>query len=220
VMRNSLLLMAAALLLSGCGSSTKGPGDTAKSETPTTEAPQAQTAPEVYRVNFETSKGNFVIEVNRSWAPFGADRFYELVQSGFYDEARFFRVLKGFVVQWGLNKDPAVSNRWRMMQIVDDPVKESNRRGTITFATGGPNTRTTQVFINLADNRRLDASGFSPFGRVVEGMDVVDSLYGGYGEGEPQGAGPAQHLIEARGNQYLTEHYPRLDYIKAARIVQ
>jgi peptidyl-prolyl cis-trans isomerase A (cyclophilin A) len=205
------LLISALVMLAGCGSD-RGP----KTEEPKV----AEKAPEVYQVKFETSKGDFIVEVNRSWAPFGADRFHELVQTGFFDEARFFRVLKGFVVQFGINKDPNVSARWRTMMMVDDPVKESNRRGTITFATGGPNTRTTQVFINLADNRRLDSDGFAPFGREVEGMEVVDQLYAGYGEGEPQGAGPAQHLIEARGNQYLIEHYPRLDYIKTARVVE
>ena len=213
-MRNRLsVLVMAGLIAVGCGS--KAP-EAAK------EAPvqKVEKVPDVYQVKFETSKGGFVVEVHRDWAPFGADRFYELVQSHFFDEARFFRVLKGFVVQFGLNKDPAVSAKWRTMQLVDDPVKESNRRGTITYATGGPNTRTTQVFINLADNRRLDADGFAPFGKVVEGMDVVDSLYGGYGEGAPNGAGPDQQSIETRGNAYLTDHYPKLDNIKTAVIVK
>jgi peptidyl-prolyl cis-trans isomerase A (cyclophilin A) len=196
--------------MAGCGSTT--------TEKKAAEV-KSEPAPAVYAVKFDTSKGPFVVEVHRDWAPFGADRFYELVKSGFYDDARFFRVLKGFVVQWGINKDPEVSAKWRNLFIVDDPVKQSNARGTITFATGGPNTRTTQVFINLADNSRLDGSGFAPFGRVVDGMDVVDQLYGGYGEGQPQGAGPAQNLIEARGNSYLTEHYPNLDYIKTAKVL-
>lgn len=129
-------------------------------------------------------------------------------------------MLKGFVAQFGINKTPSVSARWRTMQLVDDPVKESNQRGTITYAISGPNTRTTQVFINLADNRRLDANGFAPFGKVVEGMDVVDSLYLGYGDGAPQGAGPDQNAIETRGNEYLNDHYPRLDYIKTATIAK
>jgi peptidyl-prolyl cis-trans isomerase A (cyclophilin A) len=177
-------------------------------------------APVQYQVKFETSKGPFTIEVHRDWAPFGADRFYELVESHFFDDARFFRVLKGFVVQFGINKSPSISARWHSMNLVDDPVKESNRRGTITYAMAGPNTRTTQVFINLADNRRLDGDGFAPFGKVIEGMDVVDSLYGGYGEGAPQGAGPDQNQIETRGNEYLNDHYPRLDYVKTATIVK
>lgn len=209
-MRSSVATLAiAALFAAGCGSD----------KTPKKEEAKAEKAPDIYKVKFQTSKGDFTLEVHRDWAPFGADRFYELIKAKFYDDARFFRVLKGFVVQWGINKEPEVSARWRQLQIVDDPVKESNRRGTITFATGGPNTRTTQVFINLADNRRLDGSGFSPFGTVIEGMDVVDMLYGGYGEGSPQGAGPDQQMIETRGNAYLNDHYPKLDYIKSAQIV-
>ena len=201
--------MLAALVLAGCG----------KSPEPAREA-KVEKAPDRYQVKFETSKGPFVVEVRRDLAPFGADRFYDLTQSHFFDDARFFRVLKGFVVQFGIHKAPSVSARWRTMQLVDDPVKESNQRGTITYAISGPNTRTTQVFINLADNRRLDANGFAPFGKVVEGMDVVDSLYGGYGDGAPQGAGPDQNAIETRGNEYLNDHYPRLDYIKTATIVK
>jgi peptidyl-prolyl cis-trans isomerase A (cyclophilin A) len=203
-----MLLAMAGLLAAGCGSNKTA-----------SEEPKIEKAPDVFRVKFETSKGGFVVEVHRDWAPFGADRFYELVKTQFFDEARFFRVLKGFVVQFGLNKDPAVSARWRTMSLVDDPVKESNRRGTITYAMSGANTRTTQMFINLDDNRRLDGDGFAPFGRVVDGMDVVDSLYSGYGEGAPQGAGPDQQMIQTRGNAYLSDHYPRLDYIKTARIV-
>ena len=143
------------------------------------------------------------------------------MKAGFFDDARFFRVLKGFIVQFGINGNPDVAARWRQMQIPDDPVKVPNTRGTVTFATAGPNTRTTQVFINLKNNTQLDSQGFAPFGEVVEGMDVVEQLYSGYGEsGQMGGAGPEQNLIESRGNQYLTEHYPRLDYIKKATIVQ
>lgn len=187
---------------------------------PAPQSAKFEKAPDQFQVKFDTSKGPFVVEVHRDWAPFGADRFYELVQSHFFDDARFFRVLKGFVVQFGINKDPAVSARWRTMNLTDDPVKESNRRETITFATAGPNTRTTQMFINLADNARLDQDGFAPFGKVVEGMDVVDSLYGGYGEGPPRGAGPDQDMIESRGNAYLNEQFPRLDYVKTATLVK
>ena len=175
-------------------------------------------APDSYKVHFDTSKGAFILEVNRSWAPLGADRFYTLVKSGFYDGARFFRVLPGFVVQFGIAADPAVSARWRNANLPDDPVSQSNRPGTITFATGGPNTRTTQVFINLADNARLDSSGFSPFGSVTQGMDVVAQLYSGYGEGAPNGSGPAQPQAEAEGNAYLEREFPKLDYIKKATI--
>ena len=203
------VLILSALVLASCS----------KAPEPARET-KIEKAPVQYQVKFETSKGPFVVEVHREWAPFGADRFYELVQSHFFDDARFFRVLKGFVVQFGIHKAPSVSARWRAMNLVDDPVKESNRRGTITYAMAGPNTRTTQVFINLADNRRLDADGFAPFGKVTDGMDIVDSLYAGYGEGAPQGAGPDQNAIETRGNEYLDDHYPRLDYIKTATIVK
>src|SRR6266480_4626369 len=126
----------------------------------------------VYRVRFETSKGDVVIQVRRDWAPLGADRFYTLVRSGFYDGARFFRVLPGFVVQFGIAGDPAINAKWHNANLVDDPVTQSNRRGTITYGTAGPNTRTTQVFINLADNARLDSKGFAPFGEVTEGMEA------------------------------------------------
>jgi len=169
-------------------------------------------APSEYKVKFETSKGTFVVDVQRDWSPLGADRFYELVKAGFYDEARFFRVVPGFVVQWGINKDPKVSANWREKKISDDPVKETNGTGYITFATRGPNTRTTQLFINLADNGRLDARGFSPFGKVVEGMEVVLSLYSGDGQK------PEQDLIESQGNAYLQREFPKLDYIKTARV--
>jgi peptidyl-prolyl cis-trans isomerase A (cyclophilin A) len=177
-----------------------------------------QKAPTVYKAKFDTSKGTFVIEVHRDWAPNGADRFYNLVKSGFYDNARFFRVIRGFMVQFGINGDPRISAVWQNANIKDDPVRQSNRRGYITFATAGPNTRTTQVFINYADNRALDSQGFSPFGRVVSGMNVVDALYAGYGEGAPQGLGPDQDRIQQQGNAYLIKNFPNLDYIKKATI--
>src|SRR4029077_19446479 len=134
-------------------------------------------APDVYKVKFDTSKGPFVVEVHRDWAPNGADRFYNLVKNGFFDNDRFFRVVSGFMVQFGINGDPKLSSVWREARIKDDPVKQSNARGYITFATAGPNTRTTQVFINFADNSALDNQGFAPFGKVVSGMNVVDALY-------------------------------------------
>jgi peptidyl-prolyl cis-trans isomerase A (cyclophilin A) len=177
-------------------------------------------APAVYQAKFDTSKGPFVVEVHRDWAPNGADRFYNLVKNGFYNDVRFFRVLEGFMAQFGINGDPSISAVWRNADIKDDPVKVSNGRGTITFATAGPNTRTTQVFINFGDNAGLDGQGFSPFGKVVSGMDVVDSLYGGYGEGAPRGAGPDQGQVQAQGNTYLQQDYPKLDYVKTATIVQ
>jgi peptidyl-prolyl cis-trans isomerase A (cyclophilin A) len=175
-------------------------------------------APDVYKVKFETSKGDFVVQVNKEWAPIGAERFFQLVQSGFYDKARFFRVVPRFMVQFGINADPKVSMLWQNMVISDDPVKQSNTRGKITFATRGANTRTTQVFINYADNARLDNSGFSPFGEVLSGMEVVDSLYSGYGEVAPRGNGPRSELMQTQGNEYLERDFPRLDYIKKATI--
>jgi peptidyl-prolyl cis-trans isomerase A (cyclophilin A) len=170
-------------------------------------------APATYRARFETSAGAFVVEVTRAWAPGGADRLYNLVRYGFYDGARFFRVVPGFVVQFGLSRDPAVSARWRPATIPDDPVTQRNTRGTLTFATAGPNTRTTQLFINYGDNSRLDAMGFAPVGQVVEGMDVVDRIFAEYGEQ------PDQQLIETRGNAYLATQFPRLDSITRATIV-
>ncbi len=178
----------------------------------------AEQAPATYKVDFDTSKGKFVVQVHRDWAPRGADRFYNLVKNGFYDNTRFFRNIEGFMVQFGIHGDPAVSNVWRGAQIQDDPVKQSNKRGYITFATGGPNTRTTQVFINFGDNAALDKQGFSPFGEVVSGMDIVDKLYNGYGEGAPRGRGPDQGRTQWEGNAYLTKDFPRLDYTKTATI--
>ncbi len=182
-----------------------------------------QTAPETYRVLFSTSKGDFTLQVNRVWAPKGADRFYNLVKNGFYDEVRFFRVIRNprlFMAQFGISGDPAISTKWKDANLQDDPVKEHNTRGRISFATAGPNTRTTQVFINYGDNSRLDANGFSPFGEVTSGMEVVDQLYADYGEGAPDGKGPSQDQIEAEGNPYLIKGFPMLDYVKTARIVQ
>ena len=175
-------------------------------------------APARYKAKFETSKGVFVLELTRAWAPRGADRFYNLVKNGFFDNARFFRVISGFMVQFGINGDPAISAKWREANIKDDPVRQSNRRGTISFATAGPNTRTTQVFINFGDNSNLDGMGFAPFGKVVSGMKVVDALYAGYGEGAPNGRGPDQGRLQAQGNAYLIKDYPRMDYIKKATI--
>ncbi len=175
-------------------------------------------APATYRAKFDTSKGPFVVEIHRDWAPNGADRFYNLVKNGFYDDARFFRVVSGFMVQFGINADPRISAVWRNANIKDDPVRQSNKRGFITFATAGPNTRTTQVFINFGDNKGLDGQGFAPFGQVVSGMNVVDALFSGYGEGAPGGQGPEQGRIQREGNAYLTKDFAKLDYIKKAMI--
>jgi peptidyl-prolyl cis-trans isomerase A (cyclophilin A) len=177
-------------------------------------------APATYKVRFDTSKGTFVVEVHRDWAPLGADRFYNLVKNGFYDDARFFRVISGFMVQFGINGNPQVSAKWRQANIQDDPVRASNHEGYITFATAGRNTRTTQVFINYGDNRALDSQGFAPFGQVISGMSVVKALYSGYGEGAPQGQGPEQGRIQGEGNKYLISAFPKLDYIKKATIEQ
>jgi peptidyl-prolyl cis-trans isomerase A (cyclophilin A) len=204
-----LFLPIAAALLCGCSQQPgTGSGGPAKLEH----------APDVYKVKFETSKGDFVVQVNKEWAPLGAERFFQLVQSGYYDKARFFRVLPRFMVQFGINADPKVSMLWENMVISDDPVKQSNTRGMITFATSGANTRTTQVFINYVNNAFLDASGFSPFGEVLSGMEVVDGFYSGYGETAPKGNGPRSDLMQTQGNEYLERDFPRLDYIKKATI--
>ena len=176
-------------------------------------------APDKFKAKFETTKGDFVVEVTRSLAPNGADRFYNLVRSGFFEDIAAFRVISGFMCQFGIHGDPAVAAKWRAASIKDDPVKASNTRGMITFATAGPNTRTTQLFINFGDNTFLDNQGFSPFGEVVEGMDVVDKLYAGYGEGAPRGRGPDQGRIQSQGNEYLKKDFPEMDYIKSATIV-
>jgi len=177
-----------------------------------------ETAPAVYKARFDTTKGPFVIEVHRDWSPNGADRFYNLVKNGFYNDARFFRVISGFMVQFGINGDPKIAAPWRTAAIKDDPVRQSNARGMVTFATGGPNTRTTQVFINYGNNARLDQQGFSPFGKVISGMEVVDKFYAGYGEGAPSGQGPDQGKIQAEGNAYLSRYFPSLDFIRKATI--
>jgi peptidyl-prolyl cis-trans isomerase A (cyclophilin A) len=180
----------------------------------------SETAPDSFKVKFHTSKGDFVVQVDRAWAPVGADRFYTLVKKKFFDGNRFFRVLTGFIVQWGINGNPLIAEVWSEAPIQDDPVKQSNVRGTITYAKpNAPNRRTTQVFINLGDNARLDSMGFAAFGKVIEGMDVVDQLYAGYGEGPPNGNGPYQQRIQEEGNVYLNEFFPKLDYIETATIL-
>ena len=189
-------------------------------QSPNLSNPAALTeqAPASYKVKFDTTKGAFVIQVNRAWAPNGADRFYNLVKNGFYDNVRFFRVISGFMVQFGINGDPNLSARWREASIKDDPVTQHNTRGMITFATAGPNTRTTQVFINFADNSNLDGMGFAPFGRVVSGMNVVDAINAEYGEGAPRGRGPDQGRLQTQGNAYLAREFSRMDYVKKATI--
>jgi peptidyl-prolyl cis-trans isomerase A (cyclophilin A) len=173
-----------------------------------------ETAPATYKVNFETSIGAFVVEVTRAWAPKGADRFYNLVKNGYYDNGRFFRVIPKFMVQFGIYGDPKIQAGWANANIPDDPVTQSNKRGFITFATAGPNTRSTQVFINYKDNAFLDSQGFAPFGQVISGMDVVDKINPEYRED------PSQELIQRQGNAYLMKDFPRLDYVKKASIVK
>jgi len=176
-------------------------------------------APATYQVKFTTTKGDFTISVTRAWAPLGADRFYNLVRRHFYDNTAFFRVLRGFVVQWGISAYPPVSAAWSHAPIKDDPVVQSNLRGYITYAMGGANTRTTQVFVNLVDNKRLDSMGFAAFGQVTEGMEVVEALYAGYGEGAPEGQGPEQDKIEKLGKSYLEKDFPQLDTIKTTTLI-
>src|SRR5690242_11476586 len=170
-------------------------------------------APDTFKARFDTTKGSFTIEVTRSLSPNGADRFYNLVRSGYFKDVAFFRVISGFMCQFGIHGDPNVSAKWREATIPDEPVKVSNTRGAITFAKGGPNTRTTQLFINFGDNTRLDGMGFPPFGKVTEGMDVVDKINSEYGEGAPSGRGPNQQRIQMEGNAYLKKDFPNLDYI-------
>lgn len=181
----------------------------------------AEQAPETFKVKFETSKGDFIMEVHREWSPNGADHFYELVQNKYYDGCKFFRVIDGFMAQFGMNGDPKVNAKWSDKTIKDDPVKQSNTRGMVSYGmTGQPNSRSTHLFINFGDNSQLDGARFAPFAKVVKGMEVVDSLYSGYGEGAPSGRGPSQGRIERDGNAYLEKSFPKLDFIKTARIVE
>jgi len=196
-----------------------GQGDVAKVQKLTNPGALTEKAPATYKARLDTSKGPITITVHRDWAPNGADRFYNLVKAGFYDDVRFFRVIPNFMAQFGIHGNPEVMKAWRPATLKDDPVKGSNTRGMVTFATAGPNTRTTQLFINFKDNSSLDKQGFAPFGEVTTGMDVVDKLYDGYGEGAPRGKGPEQGRIQNEGNAYLTKDFPRMDYIKSATIV-
>jgi len=221
------LALALVLLLAAAAAPAQQTAAKPKSSAPPKTTAQTKTAaqkkdqaPAVYQARFETSKGAFVIEVTRAWAPRGADRFHKLVKSGYYDDCRFFRVIAGFMAQFGINGDPEVNAAWNGATLTDDPVVKSNRRGYVSFAMSGPNSRTTQVFINYDDrNANLDGMGFAPFGRVVQGMEVVDALFSGYGEGAPRGRGPDQGRIQALGNAYLNSRFPKLDYIVKAAIV-
>lgn len=183
------------------------------------KAPEKVVVPEVFRVGFETSQGDFVVEAHRDWAPRGVDRFHELLRIRYFDQGRFFRVIKGFIAQFGVHKDFKVHDVWRELFIVDDPPREKNLRGTLAFAKSDRNTRATEIFINLSDNAMLDEEGFVPFAKVVEGMDVVDRLYAGYGDLRPVGKDIDAGRVEGEANEYLVPRFPRLDYIKTARII-
>jgi peptidyl-prolyl cis-trans isomerase A (cyclophilin A) len=182
---------------------------------------KAPPIPAEYKVKLETTKGDVIIQVHRDWAPIAADHFYELVTKGYYDKNAFFRALKGYIVQFGMNGDPKVTARWNNVPIKDDPRKMPNKAGTVTFAqTSRPDSRTTHIFINLADNSgALDAAGFTPFGEVISGMDIVNNFYAEYGDGPPDGTGPDQEAISHSGNAYLQKAFPNLDYIKKATVI-
>ncbi len=246
-MRRRSLLPAALLALSACAKNDlPPPADTSPRPAATanvaatpvpapTPAPQAardgdaplyhperatEKAPETFKAKFSTTKGDFVIEVTRAWAPNGADRFYNLVKLGYFDGVRFYRAIEGFMVQFGIHPDPSANGAWSRAAIPDDPVVKSNTRGFVTFAMAGPNTRSEQVFINYVDrNKRLDSMGFAPFGQVVEGMSVVDALYKGYGEMAPKGKGPDPSRASREGEAYLAKEFPQLDQIKTARLL-
>lgn len=224
--RREWLMTMGSIVLAGCGSAPSH----VKNDPPVTKAPAlASTSSDIqltagqaaegdYKVKFETSQGDFVVQVHRDWAPLGAERFHELVSEGFYDDCKFFRVVQKpepFMVQFGINGDPKVMDTWRDKKIKDDPVKKSNKKGYITFATSGKDSRTTQVFINYTVNNRLDSMGFAPFGEVIEGMDVVEKLYPEYGEAPSK----QQGRIQTEGNKFLEAAYPKLDSIKKATLV-
>ena len=208
--RSSLAFISLSMIMLACAPESRPEASDSAARAPAEAAPPA---PDSFRVAFETTRGTFVVEALRKWSPRGVDRFHELVNAGYFTDIGFFRVVPGFVAQFGMHGDPAVNREWDDRPIADDPVVQTNTRGTIVFATSGPNTRKNQLFINYADNARLDPMGFSPFGRVVEGMSVVDSIYAGYRET------PDQARIASEGNAYLKREFPRLDYIKSARIV-
>ena len=219
VLCTTLLAQTPASKSAASKSATSKTGTASKTGTPAAARPSLLNpasmhakAPDLYKAQFTTTRGDFVVEVHREWAPLGADRFYNLVKNGYFTNAAFFRVVPGFIVQFGLNANPAVNKAWDNAKFADDPVKDSNHAGTLTFATAGPNTRTTQLFINLAENPRLDGMGFSPFGTITSGMDVVEKIYAGYGEQ------PDQEQITEHGAAYLTKSFPKLDVIKATVI--
>jgi peptidyl-prolyl cis-trans isomerase A (cyclophilin A) len=216
-----LAFFALQLIPVACKDKTPPPPPPPEAALPTPPTVAADPAsPDSFRVKFATTKGTFTVDVIRAWAPKGADRFYRLVNEGYFKDVRFFRVLPGFMAQFGLSGNPALNAKMDTLRIADDPVTQSNKRGMLTFATAGPNTRSNQFFINYKDNAMLDAQGFAPFGKVVDGMKAVDAMYSGYGEGAPNGPGPEQESIRQKGNDYLQRSFPKLDYIKSATIVK
>lgn len=219
------------LTLSGCGTpsgeETSGDGGEDQATSPEEVNPALllpalarEEAPEEFSARFETTAGSFVVKCRRADAPVGADRFYNLVKIGFFDDAAFFRAIKNFIIQFGVHADPDINELWSEMTLRDESAKLSNERGTISFAQSGPRTRTTQLFINLQDNAVLDESGFVPVARVVEGMESVDSIYTGYGEMYPKGQGPRHQLLNLQGNAYLELHFPELDYINEVSLLE
>ena len=213
----SLSLIATLLALGACA--TQDESDARGTPNPLLQPSRfTSTAPETFQVRFETSAGDFVVAVRRDWAPLGVDRFYNLVRGGFFDDTRVYRVVDGFVAQFGLSGDPYVNQAWKTEFLVDDPVTQTNRRGRVTFAKGGRHSRTTEIFVNLRDNPQLDENGFAPLGEVVEGMEVVDAFHAAYGDGPPRGEGPYQAMVEARGNLYLDADFPDLTHIERASV--
>lgn len=216
-MKPGIWLLALGLIAMASVASADDKDDAKRKEALKNPAALKEKAPDVFEAKFETSQGDFIIETHRDWSPNGVDRFYNLVKNGFFDGVRFFRVVPNFVVQFGIHGDPALATKWLESNIEDDKVVESNKRGFITYAKSSrPNSRSTQLFINLQDNVRLDSMGFSPFGKVTKGMDVVDKLYKGYGEQLTQ----LQGEIAQKGNAYLEKEWPKLDYIKKATLVK
>lgn len=215
-MNKLLLLSAAAVTLAACDKSAPPVADALRR--PDTTA-MKRAAPDSFDVAFETGKGPFVVRAYRAWAPHGVDRFHYLISNGYYDGIKFFRNIEDFMVQFGIHGEPAVNETWRDLTIASDSVRQSNTEGMLTYAMGqSPESRTTQLFINKRDNSNLDALGFAPIGRVISGMDVVQKLFAGYGEGAPRGGGPEQGRIHAEGNRYLNTYFPQLDSIITARI--
>ena len=206
-----------ALFATGCSSGDEAPRVAA--DPLLRPARFVDTAPPVFRVRFETSEGEFLVDVYRSWAPLGADRFYNLVVGGFFDDTRVYRIVDGFVAQFGLHADPYVNQAWKTEYLVDDPVTRENTRGRLTFAKGGRHTRTTELFVNLRANPQLDGEGSASIGEVVAGKEAVDRPYSGSGDGPPRGDGPYQAMVEARGNAYLDEEFPDLTRIVEATLV-